>query len=38
MTPVFYSNKSENKLCDENYKNPIEAFEAGYLYEREASK
>ena len=38
MAPVFYGNNSKNKLSDANFKNPIEAFEAGYLYGKEAHK
>ena len=35
MAPVFYGATSENSLCDCNYENPIEAFEAGYFYAKE---
>ena len=38
MAPVFYGRSSDSELSDESYKNPIEAFEAGYLYEKEADK
>ena len=29
------SEKRENPLCDLNYDNPIEAFDAGFLYAKE---
>ena len=35
MSPVFYYNANCNKLCDDNYENPIEAFEAGYFCAKE---
>lgn len=35
MAPVFYGAANDNKLCDYNYDNPIEAFEAGYFYAKE---
>jgi len=35
MAPVFYGAVNADKLCDCNYKNPIEAFEAGYFYAKE---
>lgn len=38
MAPVFYGDPCENLLCDACYENPIEAFEAGYLYAKEAGK
>ena len=38
MAPVFYGAKSSDKLCDGTYENPIEAFEAGYLYGKEHSR
>lgn len=38
MAPVFYSAAEANALCDEHYENPIEAFEAGYFYAKEAHK
>jgi hypothetical protein len=38
MAPVFYGEASADKLCDGNYENPIEAFEAGYFYAKENDK
>ncbi|MBQ9132732.1 MAG: hypothetical protein IJX62_09750 [Clostridia bacterium] len=38
MAPVFYGEASTDKICDDNYANPIEAFEAGYFYAKEISK
>ena len=38
MAPVFYKERCESKQCDAYYKNPIEAFEAGYFYAKEAGK
>lgn len=35
MAPTFYENGSDCEHCDVNYKNPIEAFEAGYRYAKE---
>ena len=35
MAPVFYGEANADKLCDDNYENPIEAFEAGYFYAKE---
>lgn len=35
MAPVFYGNGSGGELCDGRFDNPIEAFEAGYLYGKE---
>lgn len=35
IAPVFYSDAKENGLCDCNYKNPVEALEAGYFYSPE---
>ena len=35
MAPVFYGKASHNRLCDDNYENPIEAFEAGYFFAKE---
>ena len=35
MAPVFYGSASADKLCDSDYENPIEAFEAGYFYAKE---
>lgn len=35
MAPVFYKEADADKLCDDNYENPIEAFEAGYFYAKE---
>ncbi len=37
IAPVFLKEKNpSNILCDVNYKNPIEAFERGYNYGKEA--
>lgn len=37
IAPVFSGAEDKNnKLCDTNYKNPVEAFEAGYLFGEEA--
>lgn len=38
MAPVFYGEGRADKLCDDNYANPIEAFEAGYFYAKENDK
>lgn len=38
MAPVFYGEVNADKLCDYNYDNPIEAFEAGYFYAKENNK
>ncbi len=38
MAPVFYGAANPDKLCDDNYENPIEAFEAGYLYGKESGR
>jgi len=38
MSPVFYGAENADKLCDCNYDNPIEAFEAGYFYAKEDDK
>lgn len=38
MSPVFYSNESDEPLFDGRYENPIEAFEAGYFYSAEVEK
>ena len=38
MAPVFYGTANADKLCDNNYENPIEAFEAGYFYAKENDK
>ena len=38
MAPVFYGAPSTNEMCDSHYENPIEAFEAGYFYAKEAVK
>lgn len=38
MAPIFCEKSSTSKLSDASYKNPIEAFEAGYLYEKETDK
>ena len=38
MAPVFYGEASADKLCDDHYENPIEAFEAGYFYAKETCK
>lgn len=38
MAPVFYGKANTEKLCDDHYENPIEAFEAGYLYAKETNK
>lgn len=38
MAPVFYGEANADKLCDDNYENPIEAFEAGYFYAKENNK
>jgi len=35
MAPVFYGEANADKLCDDIYENPIEAFEAGYFYAKE---
>lgn len=35
MAPVFYGKASHNRLCDDNYENPIEAFEAGCFFAKE---
>ena len=35
MAPTFYEKDSSNENCDLKYKNPIEAFEAGYRYANE---
>lgn len=35
MAPIFYGNGSGGELCDGRFDNPIEAFEAGYLYGKE---
>ena len=38
IAPVFLREENpENILCDANYKNPIEAFEKGYTYGKEAA-
>lgn len=38
MAPTFYADSSENQWSDYNYPNPIEAFEAGYFYAKEADR
>jgi hypothetical protein len=38
MAPVFYGEACTDKLCDSNYENPIEAFEAGFFYAKEINK
>jgi hypothetical protein len=39
IAPVLYGDgDGQNPLCDANYKNPIEAFEAGYLLLSEDKK
>ena len=38
MAPVFYGAARTDKLCDDHYENPIEAFEAGYFYAKENNK
>lgn len=38
IAPVFYGEASADKPCDDNYENPIEAFEAGYLYAKETCR
>ena len=38
MAPTFYADSSENQWSDYNYQNPIEAFEAGYFYAKEADR
>ena len=38
MAPVFYGKVNADKLCDYNYDNPIEAFEAGYFCAKENEK
>lgn len=38
MAPVFYREPCTNELCDGHYKNPIEAFEAGYFYAKEQGR
>lgn len=38
MSPVFYGDGSESETCDAHYVNPVEAFEAGYFYEREGEE
>lgn len=35
IAPIFYSEAGKRGLCDDNYSNPVEAFEAGMLYARE---
>ena len=35
MAPVLYSLTASSNLCDNYYNNPIQAFEAGYLYKGE---
>lgn len=37
MAPMFCRNTCANELCDDCYNNPIEAFEAGYFYAKEAA-
>ena len=32
IAPVFSKEDGGKTLCDDHYKNPIEAFEAGYVY------
>ena len=38
MAPIFYSENGSDGLCDDNYQNPIEAFEAGYFYAKETNR
>lgn len=38
MAPIFYPDQPSNPLCDAYYDNPIKAFEAGYLYGKEADR
>ena len=39
IAPIFYGDKvPSNPLCDTNYQNPVEAFEAGYFCAREEQK
>ena len=35
MAPVFFGERMGGGLCDRDYDNPIEAFEAGYRYGKE---
>lgn len=35
MAPVFFGEGGTGALCDGRFENPIEAFEAGYLYGKE---
>ncbi len=35
MAPVFHAPNTANTTCDDNYQNPIMAFEAGYFYAKE---
>ena len=35
MAPVFFGEGNGGELCDGRFENPIEAFEAGYLYGKE---
>lgn len=37
IAPVFYGEPTRDTLCDDNYENPIEAFEAGYFYAKEGN-
>lgn len=32
MSPIIYSSNKSNKVCDDNFISPIQAFEAGYLF------
>ena len=38
MAPVFYGEDGFSELCDDNYENPVEAFEAGYFYAKEKNR
>lgn len=39
IAPVFYGNKDpSNPLCDANYENPVQAFEAGCFCAKEEQK
>ena len=38
MAPVFYAENGSDGLCDDNYQNPIEAFESGYFYAKETNR
>ena len=38
MAPVFYGKGTTGGMSDAHYENPIEAFEAGYFYAKEANQ